>query len=178
MATDTSEPNTIMAKQPKASLFTIAKELRDLIYEHTLVEDEPIIVSKKWMSLCGKFCRVEPGLLAVCQQIRKEAIFIFYSKNVFEIDKCFGAWAFLEQLGPGKIRWLKVLHFYARGWRSTTTQPRAQKTEVIAFPREFYQFGLRPEAVSVRKAVGAWIVLQRSESYQVGEDRGGRWSVQ
>lgn len=60
-------------------------EIRNNIYEHALVEKEPIALDQEQ----GTYPAI-PGLLSVCRQIRNEASAIWYMSNdfVFVIEQC------------------------------------------------------------------------------------------
>lgn len=62
----------------KSRLFSSPAEIRNQIYENVLVESEPIEIS-------SSNTPAEPGLLAVNQQVRKEARKLYYAQNTFNI---------------------------------------------------------------------------------------------
>lgn len=68
----------------RAGLLTIPAELRNTIYEHALLTKDRIDLNET---------PKPPGLLSVCQQIRKEAIALYYKGNnfVFKVHDYDGA---------------------------------------------------------------------------------------
>lgn len=65
----------------KPYLFSLPPEVRTRIYDHTLVSETDI-------DLTRKRDRPEPGILTVCRQARKEAAPIYYSVNKFCYLNC------------------------------------------------------------------------------------------
>ncbi|KAK4565826.1 hypothetical protein LTR86_003675 [Recurvomyces mirabilis] len=62
--------------QSNSRLLDLCPELRNTIYDYTLVPHESSIVSDQ--------VRLRPlGLLSTCRQIREETYAIFYSQNAF-----------------------------------------------------------------------------------------------
>ena len=62
-----------------SSLGNIPGELRNRIWRNVLISP------KGWIDVTGKDTPDEPGLLAVCTQIRAESIAIYYAENSFRI---------------------------------------------------------------------------------------------
>lgn len=60
--------------QPQPVLLQLPPELRNMIYRHCLVEDQPINISSDLRT---------PSLLATCIQVRTEATDIWYRDNHF-----------------------------------------------------------------------------------------------
>ncbi|KAK5127466.1 hypothetical protein LTR85_006805 [Meristemomyces frigidus] len=65
------EPNT------PSGLLSLPPELRNIIYRHVLVEPSNIVVPH------GTLPPPQPGLLRSGKQVRREAIKIYYTENVF-----------------------------------------------------------------------------------------------
>ena len=60
----------------RLSFFDLSPELRNLIYQHTLLEYDSVEISSSF---------VIPGLLSVNRQIRSEALEVFYIGNSFRV---------------------------------------------------------------------------------------------
>ncbi|KAK3723933.1 hypothetical protein LTR37_001417 [Vermiconidia calcicola] len=69
--------NTNASRQQKLHLLGLPAELRNKIYEYALVDFEDTQI---WDS-----CNIQPPLLHVCRTIRREAISIFYTFNLFNL---------------------------------------------------------------------------------------------
>ena len=87
---------------PRA-LLALPPELRNVIYEHTLISDEPIQIHRTHSAETITPTSPHP-LLHVCRQIRNEASPIYYSGNIFQI-RIWWAQNAEEVLG----HWLSVL---------------------------------------------------------------------
>lgn len=61
----------------KCRLLLLPRELRDIIYQYTLVEDGDVLIAAN-----GPL-PAEPGLLSTCTQVRMEASIIYYETNKF-----------------------------------------------------------------------------------------------
>ncbi|KAK4618115.1 hypothetical protein CLAFUW4_12170 [Fulvia fulva] len=99
---------------PKATLFTIPQELRDLIYEYTFADDH--------VNIPETFSRSDSkpkhaALLATCKQIHREASPYYFKLTTFYIDqsKASTAWyGGLSFANRRKIRHLRCITPYAR----------------------------------------------------------------
>ncbi|PPJ60211.1 hypothetical protein CBER1_08851 [Cercospora berteroae] len=72
---DPAPQDTVRNDLQQPTLLGIAPELRNMIYEYSLVKGGPVMIRP---------AAREPGLLRVCRQIRSEARGIWLTKNTFE----------------------------------------------------------------------------------------------
>ena len=69
-------PHRIMTGHTKPHLLKIPLELRNRIYESTVISNKRIDISAPWN-------KEQPGLLRTCRQVRNEALGIYYNDNNF-----------------------------------------------------------------------------------------------
>ena len=110
---------------PTCHLLALPAELRAIIFELALVQDELIIIHYPDRNVDFDECPawIRPGLLQSCRQIREEASVLYFSENRFLIeitDWDYGDF-FLDAM-----RWLKSL--------GKTNAEALQYLEVSSFP--------------------------------------------
>jgi hypothetical protein len=126
------------ATKDECHLLAIAPELRNSIYEYTLIAPEPLntvkrisrFSSEKGAMIRGSEFRQEPALLWTCKQIRAEALPIFYGANTFhDSAQDIGGFWFLRHLTAEKravLRALRVSYRFDRFDRAWTNIPKEQ----------------------------------------------------
>lgn len=80
---------TVNTPQPPViTIFTLPKELRDVIYGYVLTFDTDVQVSTKHYDLDNPsiILTPHPALLNVCKQIRQEATSTYYASNTFSMN--------------------------------------------------------------------------------------------
>lgn len=153
-------------------------ELRNAIYTLALVKDRPI--GALWRG--GSAVLREPPLLAVSQQVRSEAIEVFYGANTFIL----GDWDILTKMGSVRTAMLRSVQLSCapipKSSRMTSTtwldyiRLRANKLAAKGSKR-----GLRSNAILVpvkrEGSVGThWKRLAEIEELEVVNVKGG-WRV-
>lgn len=100
MAHRSSSSSTATAQD--TPLLKLSAEVRNSIYTLTLATEDSIDVTDLRTP-------TEPGLLCTCQQVRAEALGIYYSSNIFTLNlrECIKKNALLRPCGP--IVWLEVV---------------------------------------------------------------------
>jgi len=93
-AIPTDRTSTTMDITQESPLLALCAELRNTIWRFTLVDSEAVSVTNNTTPM-------EPGLLAVCRQIRNECRTIYYAENTFKV-RDFGL---LHRRSP-ETRWL------------------------------------------------------------------------
>ena len=105
--TANEEPERPFAEATTSRLLELPPELRNYVYELSVVSNTSIVIEPGDKSTRAK----QPPLILVNRQIRSEALLIFYAQNTFEFDasECGfvtakGHWL---QLPPGSFHLLK-----------------------------------------------------------------------
>lgn len=84
-------------------LKNISLELRNQIWRDVLVAPESTV------DIAGKTSPDEPGLLAVCCQIRTEATGVYYSENIFRVQSISGSLPALFLKSKNLVFWLRCI---------------------------------------------------------------------
>lgn len=91
--------------KPPPTLLTLPPELRNRIWEFALIEDGPITVPATFIirgpikdQYAVSYQLNTPGLLATNKQIRREALPIYYSGNIFATNSRVDTYTFLRRL--------------------------------------------------------------------------------
>ncbi|KAF2495815.1 hypothetical protein BU16DRAFT_617353 [Lophium mytilinum] len=87
------------AQVSRTGFLSLSGELRNVIYQQTLVYDEKIVVGwgdtkkkRQYQDPTAVLPTGVPALLQVCRQIREEGLSVFYSENTFVLHYEFRAW--------------------------------------------------------------------------------------
>ena len=156
----------------KTSLLNLPAELRNEIYTLSLVRESAIRVDSKWSQMPPFLAYVEPALLRVNRQLRRETLEIQYSSNVFQCYSYSGLTKFVSRLGLERVAMLKHVKC---GHHCTTVLIHALRVARERLPRVWCR--LRKEVIMVIGPGKSWVRLIDSEGVQVVEDEKG-WTLQ
>ncbi|KAK3116831.1 hypothetical protein LTR53_002395 [Teratosphaeriaceae sp. CCFEE 6253] len=123
--TNTAATTVATATNERTTFISLAREIRDAIYEFVLVETEPLTIPytarSKPMRQRPTATR-EPPLLRVNRQICEEATPVHYSANAFESDYLTDTAVCFRRLSDAKLRLLRsVRPFYLAGMPEEST---------------------------------------------------------
>ncbi|KAK3075215.1 hypothetical protein LTR53_001671 [Teratosphaeriaceae sp. CCFEE 6253] len=108
--TNTAATTVATATNERTTFISLAREIRDAIYEFVPVETEPLTIPytarSKPMRQRPTATR-EPPLLRVNRQIREEATPVHYSANAFESDYLTDTAVWFRRLSDAKLRLLR-----------------------------------------------------------------------
>jgi hypothetical protein len=199
--TSSCEPKQTPVIEPP-SLQTIPPEIRNMIYTHTLVSDQPISISDQQPP------RIEPALLLANKAIRAEAIGIFYHSNAFTSSTTSAVGAFFNSLGrghgkqqkqdqvrtqhplpttPNRLAFLRDVSVPVPNKMSKQKPPREiprslreNRRCLAAFERDFGRKGLKQGIFSIAMMVQDEVVLATSKNvgqYETIVTKGSRVGV-
>ena len=128
--------------QQHSLLLELPAELRVKIYEKVILLREPIATKpKSWVK--------EPNLVAVYQQIRSEALSLFYGRNTFATSLCMLA---RDDSGLAYVNWLckigrtrasMVKTLQLRWGRAVPTEPRIVSMSTRNFCKALLDTGVK-----------------------------------
>ncbi|KAK3622554.1 hypothetical protein LTR56_022109 [Elasticomyces elasticus] len=160
------------------TLLGMPPEIRNRIYELSLVQDEPI------RSHCGVCC-VGPALLQTNRQISREARGIYYTANTFQGDWNF-AFHLLYTIDRTTLRMLKGVHLLGNHSFGQIEDER-RKTDVVKYWPGVFERAGADRAVVLGEylkfplvdgdGVFVWCFYDELSQFELVEQEGGvkRW---
>ncbi|KAK4544355.1 hypothetical protein LTR36_004246 [Oleoguttula mirabilis] len=88
----------------ESPLLKLPAELRNYIYTLAIVENKPIRLE---FSILSKPHPLEPTMLAVNWQVRRESLPIFYGRNIFSAANSLDTTTFLRHISADKLKMLR-----------------------------------------------------------------------
>ncbi|KAK4617795.1 hypothetical protein CLAFUW4_12036 [Fulvia fulva] len=167
-------------QQPSKSFADLPAELRNQIYNYTLVRSAPIELPYAYEKAYFR----EPALLAANSWVRAEALPIFYGCNIFETPSPPSAHRFLKQLAPENIARIRLFRpidlilplSVHRRWSDAL---RGNLNRLVA---DSGKGALSSDAVHVpiRNDAGeaSWCKLDAIEDFKIVPGSEGRWSIE